>query len=121
MSAYAKPKLEASPNWTPAPRYKTVHDRLRKIKGPASRYRCEILGCAAHAQEWAYDHTDPDELTFMQRGRPIAFSANLDRYRPWCRSHHRLYDFLIAGRSQMVHEGEPRIEIEVGACLPAAQ
>lgn len=66
--------------------YGAAHNRLRRIRGPASGYTC---GCGRPAQDWAYLGGDPDERVCTKFG--LVFSANLDRYVAMCRScHHRL-------------------------------
>jgi hypothetical protein len=67
--------------------YDGAHGRLRKLNGRASGYPCALCGSAA--AEWAYDHSDPDELT-DQRGRPYSLDAG--RYMALCLPCHRRLD-----------------------------
>lgn len=70
--------------------YAAVHWHLRAMLGPASRHRC--VQCAKPAQEWAYDHRDPHEVTAPRRGRIVRYSLNPVHYRPMCRPCHRRQD-----------------------------
>lgn len=65
--------------------YWSVGQRLRTEHGPASARRC--AGCAAPADCWSYDGTDPRERTDPVHG--YRYSLDLTRYRPRCRSCHR--------------------------------
>jgi len=78
--------------------YKAVHDRLRRTRGPAAAFRCHV--CWHAAKQWAYDHTDPAELTEIFRGKTLTYSASLARYIPLCRSCHAQVDacFIRARR-----------------------
>jgi len=51
-------------------------------------YRC--AHCPAQADDWAYDHEDPDELA-LPTGR-LPHSLDLARYIPLCRSCHVRFD-----------------------------
>ena len=71
-----------------------VHLRLRRAKGKASLYSCTIAWCEKQAEDWAYDHTDPDPLLgkIPQSGKLFEYSADLDRYMPLCKFHHHHLD-----------------------------
>lgn len=75
---------------TLTPAYVTIHMRLRKTKGPASGYTC--TDCGAPARDWTFDDdlTRPDTMWCPVTG--MAYSANLDRYRPRCRACHFTFD-----------------------------
>jgi hypothetical protein len=67
--------------------YRSAHERVAIAKGgKADRFAC---ACGRQADEWAYDHTDPDEKR-DEKGRP--YSVDPDRYHPMCRSCHRTAD-----------------------------
>lgn len=71
------------------PSYQALHDRLRRYRGRASEHTC--VGCGGQAQDWAYDHSDPGQLVTKVGKKQIAYSTDLSRYQPMCRScHHRL-------------------------------
>ena len=70
------------PEPVPSNNYGAVHSRL----GPVAGRNCR---CGDAAEEWAYDHGDPEELT-DEIGRP--YSLDQDRYKPMCRPCHRKYD-----------------------------
>jgi hypothetical protein len=74
------------------PAYETFHSRLRREVGPATAHPC--VDCGGQAEEWSYDHEDPDELLVQpRRGRPVVrYSTNIDHYEPRCRSCHRKFD-----------------------------
>lgn len=65
--------------------YHAVHLRLRRVRGPASEYDCI---CGKKAQSWSYDGTDLNEKVEFKDGRNMAYSEDLSRYQPLCRSCH---------------------------------
>lgn len=67
--------------------YSAVHQRVPAERGPAVKHLCRH--CSATADEWAYDHTDPNELIDPDRG---PFSTETSRYMPLCFSCHRRLD-----------------------------
>jgi hypothetical protein len=68
------------------PAYTTVHCRLR-AKQLASTLPC--AHCGGQADDWAYDHADPNELT-DPRGLP--YSADPRHYIPLCKACHTRFD-----------------------------
>lgn len=66
--------------------YRMAHQRVRIARGPACNHMCR---CGQQADEWAYDHADPNELRSPE-GLP--YSLDVDRYTPMCRPCHRLFD-----------------------------
>jgi hypothetical protein len=70
--------------------YYAVHDRLRRIHGPARNHEC--VDCGQAAAEWSYDHSCPDERIELRRGRPLPYSLDLTRYQPRCKSCHGTFD-----------------------------
>ena len=67
--------------------YVAVHTRLHR--------QCRLTACAicgAEATEWAYDHTDPNELHGDNHGHPAVYSTDLSRYFPACRPCHSRFD-----------------------------
>jgi hypothetical protein len=71
--------------------YQRIHNRLRRVRGPAKLLTCE--NCGKPAQEWSYDHRDPDErIGENARGRRVTYSINLGHYRPLCVPCHRIVD-----------------------------
>ena len=86
------PKSDRVPWWTgDQATYIAVHIRLKSERGKASGHKC--LRCGGPAQEWAYDHMDPDEK-FDPKGLP--YSIDLSHYQPLCRSCHRKLDSKTA-------------------------
>jgi hypothetical protein len=69
--------------------YNSMHLRLQRALGPASAHPC-VGGCGALADQWAYGHADPYEVTETRRRdqRLIAYSLNPRHYQPLCRSCH---------------------------------
>jgi len=63
--------------------YTAVRQGLGRTRGPASQHAC---ACGQPAHEWAYDRSDPSE-SFSASG--LAFSSDLSRYLPTCRSCNR--------------------------------
>lgn len=75
--------------------YGAVHRRLAKVLGPAREHNC--ADCGSPADEWAYDHTDPNE----RRGSEGPYSTDITRYQPMCRSHHRRLDLALSRARSM--------------------
>lgn len=69
--------------------YGAVHDRLRRLYGPASGYAC--VDCSGVAAHWAYDHADPDEKT-SDCG---PYSVKPEHYVPRCVSCHKCRDLAV--------------------------
>lgn len=77
------------PLWSETPDYGNAHRRVVRTRGRARSHLC--WGCGeVKADEWAYMHTDPDELTCCRRG--VVYSGNPTHYEPRCRSCHRSMD-----------------------------
>lgn len=71
--------------------YQSAHHRLRAERGRASDHPCSE--CTKQADEWAYDHEDPNEVEgHTRRGRVAVYSEDPHHYRPMCRSCHSLHD-----------------------------
>lgn len=67
--------------------YEAAHAAVRRLRGPASEYRCE---CDRRpALDWAYDHADPSAQRDTA-GR--VYSLDPARYRPLCRPCHLRFD-----------------------------
>ncbi len=70
--------------------YRTAHHRVSRARGPASSHRC--VDCGEPAQQWAYNHRDPDERRGLSNGYLLPYSLDPMFYEPTCRSCHRLTD-----------------------------
>lgn len=68
--------------------YMPAHTRVVRARGSASLHLC--WNCGGQAQDWAYDHADPDELTCQKTGR--LYSGDVEHYRPLCRPCHKRID-----------------------------
>lgn len=86
-------------------RYNAVHERLRQTKGSASAHRC-AGGCGRQAEEWAYDRSDPNEVTDTRHGVLVRHSADLDHYQPMCRTCHRRLDSGNRRKDECIHGHE---------------
>lgn len=84
---------------TPPPRkpreistgYRAVHKRVQSVRGKATEYMC---ACGVQAEEWAYDHTDPNPMHgTTPRGRPAVYSLDVAQYTPMCRPCHARFDY----------------------------
>lgn len=95
--------------------YDAVHARLAVERGRAAGYPCS--DCGGQAQAWAYDHTDPCELTQQRHGRIVAYSADLDLYRPLCWSCHVRLDGNGYERSQLQELNAERRRASSGAVV----
>ena len=69
------------------PGYTASHIRVYKAKGRAADHLC--AHCGDPAEQWAYTHSDPHELTSPE-GFP--YSPDPEHYMPLCRSCHKRYD-----------------------------
>lgn len=77
--------------WTDEPAYRTVHARLDREQGSATSHRCAV--CNDAAEQWAYDHNDPDErIGVVSGGAAVPYSVKPEHYRPLCHACHRRVD-----------------------------
>lgn len=65
--------------------YRAAHKRIERARGRATEHACS---CGDRAAQWAYDGTDPNELT--ERG--LAYSLDVMRYVPMCVPCHTAFD-----------------------------
>jgi hypothetical protein len=71
--------------------YETAHNRVRAQRGEPSKYAC--VQCARPAQQWAYDHADPDERRNPKNRRDEGpFSIIASHYQPMCAKCHKRFD-----------------------------
>lgn len=78
---------------TAKPSYGAIHTRLAVARGSARTHAC--VDCGGSADQWSYDHDDPDEM-ISSLGHP--YSGDLDHYLPRCCSCHRAFDAAHGGR-----------------------
>ena len=78
--------------------YTAVHNRVRKQRGQPRDHEC--AGCnIKRADEWAYDHRDPNE----KRGTSgMLFSDDETHYIPLCRRCHKKFDALVRRMKESV-------------------
>lgn len=83
---------------TPESRYKRIHADVRSVKGDAGTKPCEW--CGRPADEWAYDHRDPNEVF---AGGYLFSETTTAHYFPLCRRDHRAFDaaFRRHGRARL--------------------
>lgn len=82
---------EKNPAWKgESASYDAVHLRVRAARGPASQHVC--VDCGGPAEEWSYDHADPDEKSETRGNSLVTFSTDLVHYVPRCVRDHRAYD-----------------------------
>lgn len=92
---------------TRLPSYRAMHQRLRRRYGVARLHAC--VWCGRTADQWAYQHTDPDEI---HDGH--VWSSRPEHFRPMCRKHHQQLDsnfravkfdqYLLAERVKSLRE-----------------
>lgn len=71
--------------------YSTIHQRLKRDRGPASDYEC--VDCGAEAKHWSYNHQDPAERVDQgYRGYDLPFSIDPNFYEPRCAKCHKAFD-----------------------------
>ena len=93
--AHGDPLVRLNREW-PQPTYWAVHLRLGRQRGPAVEFRC--TDCGAQADQWSYDHADPDALvgpTKPDDTRTAEYSADLEHYQPRCHSCHVSFDRAV--------------------------
>lgn len=73
--------------------YRAAHARIQRDRGFARDYMC--VDCNRPADDWSYDHSDPDELV-SQGGQP--YSLDIMCYEPRCTPCHAVFDGV--GRNQ---------------------
>lgn len=76
--------------------YFTIHQRISKQRGKARQFQC--MGCAKPAEDWAYDHSDPNEIPGTNR-HP-AYSPDIYRYQPMCRACHKALDNSVRNQQK---------------------
>lgn len=69
--------------------YGNAHARVRRARGNPSGYAC--AHCPNQAQQWAYDHNDPEEKVDPQH-KGLAYSDTVDHYLPLCLYCHWQFD-----------------------------
>lgn len=71
--------------------YFGAHGRVKAFFGSATRQAC--VQCGNPADEWAYDGTDPSELSGLVGDRwPVTYSVWPEFYKPMCFGCHRAFD-----------------------------
>lgn len=73
--------------------YSAAHARVHAAKGAASGHDC--VDCGSSAEEWSYNHADPDERfgRIHADGPESAYSLAIECYEPRCRSCHLRFDY----------------------------
>lgn len=82
-----------NPNWRGEDvGYGQAHERVKRIRGLASSHKC--LHCEKkRAEEWAYDHEDPDERREEGKRDKGRYSLDPNHYIPLCSPCHTRFDF----------------------------
>jgi hypothetical protein len=62
--------------------YGRAHERVRAARGPASSQRC--ADCGQGAENWSYDHRDPDERIEPNDPKRKPYSVKVEHYQPRC-------------------------------------
>lgn len=88
---------------TTHPGYSAAHQRIVAERGKASMHHC--VDCGGTADEWSYDHADPNPLVETLRGwnrdpREVSYSASPDHYDPRCRDCHARFDRPVVERAE---------------------
>ena len=83
------------PLWEPKPKgiqtYTSMHRMVRQQRGTATTHPC--TRCSGPAEQWAYDHADPDERYELDQG---PYSLDINRYIPMCGHCHTEFDRGVA-------------------------
>lgn len=78
-------------NWLgDAVTYVGAHFRVVRSRGSATTHVCAF--CNKPADDWAYDHTDPNPLTGYVRGFYLQYSGDPKYYIPLCTLCHKQFD-----------------------------
>lgn len=94
-----------APDLTAPSRYKTVHNRIYRARGPARDHACVMCGEAA--EEWSYDHNEAsgeqEEAVKGDRGHVsvLRFHSNPAFYSPRCRHCHNAQRKTVARRDPL--------------------
>jgi hypothetical protein len=83
--------------------YTSAHDRIRRLKGPASEQLCV---CGERAQGWAYTHDDPCPWEQVSP-EGLRFSHDPDRYVAMCALCHNRYDKPLITECPAGHKYTP--------------
>ena len=79
--------------WQAAVTYRGAHARIRRARGPAAEYMCP---CGAPAEQWSYNHADPDErhqtITTQWCTSSVAYSLDPGHYEALCKPCHARVD-----------------------------
>ncbi len=79
--------------------YRAMHYRVAAERGPAWTETC--ADCGEGADEWSYDHLDPDELEAEDAANLGApYSLEVEHYVPRCGSCHARFDKRMARERQ---------------------
>lgn len=70
--------------------YAALHDRIKKARGNAPDHPCDH--CGSNAEEWAYDHLDPNERRNSIGRDKCPYSLDPAHYIPLCVGCHRRFD-----------------------------
>lgn len=87
--------------------YRAVHRRVQRQRGHANQHDC--AHCGQQADQWAYDHEDPAEMSTEWYGKTVAYSAEVDHYLPLCRGCHARFDARGREVAPAVPAPEPRM------------
>lgn len=79
---------ENHPHWVgDGATYFVLHARVSRAFGSPKTHDC--ADCDGPAQQWSYDHNDPDERFEEGKG---PYSLDINRYVPRCISCHKKFD-----------------------------
>ncbi|NNG36932.1 hypothetical protein [Nakamurella aerolata] len=71
--------------------YYAAHDRVKRDRGRAAEHLC--VDCSQPAQEWSYNHDDPDErISVASSSAGAPYSLSPAHYSPRCIACHRRFD-----------------------------
>jgi hypothetical protein len=81
--------------WKSRPRkvmvsYSSMHRRIRKRKGSATKYAC--VGCGESAREWSLILSTSENRIIRDQNGQYPYSLNVNDYEPRCVSCHRKHD-----------------------------
>lgn len=79
----------------PIVKYLSAHDRIRRARGPAKTHSC--VDCGGVAREWSYNGGDPEQLFEVIGGSRLAYSLDIWRYSPRCKTCHARFDRAARG------------------------
>lgn len=86
--------------------YRSAHQRVQRDRGKANQYPCFWHDCKNIADEWCYNHKDPNVLLEIKNNRKKEYSLSSEYYLALCKRHHEYFDLLYRRGIPLTKEEE---------------